>query len=397
MQHTELLSRRVAESIDKKQIESRLAAGDVLRVKLGVDPNKPDLHLGHAVPLRKLREFQDAGHTAVIILGDFTAQLGDPSDKSEARILVSAEETEKNAQAYIKQISKILDPSKTEVRRNSEWFKTFGLRDVIELMASTTVNHLLSHETFQKRLDDGQPLYSQEFLYPLMQGYDSVMVNADIELGGVDQKFNLLMGRVVQRAHSQREQNIMLVNYLPGTDGSPKMSKSIGNTINLNDSAEEMFGKTMSIPDALIVSYLSLATDVSDSEVERIAKELQASGVNPRDIKVMLAKAIVSEYHSHDAAEQAEDSFNRTFVKKETPEDVQTLPLEKGDYPLMDILVSRSGLVASRSEARRLITQGGVKVNRVPASDFEMMLSPTSGEEVVIQVGPRRWMKIIWK
>lgn len=392
----DLLSRRVEDVIDRSHLEARLHRGDRLRVKLGIDPNKPDIHLGHAVPLQKLREFQEAGHTAVLILGDYTAQLGDPGDRSEARKLVSAEETQKNADAYLKQIFKILDPAKTEVRRNSEWFGKFTLRDVIELMATTTVNNLLSHETFSARLKSGNPLYSQEIIYPLMQGYDSVMVKADVEFGGLDQKFNVLMGRVIQRAHNQPEQDVVLFPYLPGTDGGAKMSKSLGNVINLTDSPDDMFGKVMSMPDPVMPSYFELATDISGDELARIRAELKGGKAHPRDLKIMLAKNIVAQYHSHDAAEAAEETFERTFVKKETPEAIETLTLSPGDYPLIDILTSRTTLVSSRSEARRLANQGGIKVNKVPVDSVDEVISSEDGE-VVVQVGPRRWLKVVWK
>lgn len=391
-----LLVRRVAEVIDRNHLQARLNAGDKLRLKLGIDSNKPDLHLGHAVSLQKLREFQEAGHSAILVLGDYTAQLGDPSDRSEARKLVSAEETNANADAYLKQIFKILDPVKTEVRRNSEWFGIFTLRDVIELMATTTVNNLLSHETFSARIKAGNPLHAQEMLYPLMQGYDSVMVKADVEFGGLDQKFNVLMGRVVQRAHNQPEQDVMLFPYLPGTDGGAKMSKSLGNVINLNDAPDDMFGKVMSMPDSVMPIYFELATDIRNDELARILAEIKNGKTNPRDFKIVLAKNIVTQYHSHDAAQAAEETFERLFAKKEAPDAMETLTLEAKDYPILDILTSRTTLVSSRSEARRLITQNGVKLNREVVNDPETTISPTLGE-CVIQVGPRRWLKVVWK
>lgn len=386
-----LLTRGVAEVIDAKHLAARLEKGEKLRVKLGLDPNKSDLHIGHAVPLRKLREFQDAGHMAVIILGDFTAQLGDPSDKSEARKLVSAEETKRNADAYLKQIFKILDKEKTEVRRNSEWFDKFGLRDVIELMASTTVNQLLSHETFQKRLDENLPLHAQEILYPMMQGYDSVMVKADVEFGGLDQKFNVLMGRVMQRAAGQKEQDIMLFPYLIGTDGKDKMSKSIGNVININDSADDMFGKTMSIPDEAIIQYFELATMVPQSAIDLFKQELSSSTTNPRDVKIQLAKEITTMYHGPKAATQAEEAFVAQFQKGQLPDDIKEKKMASS-YKTAVLALLDSGLVGSNSEARRLVDQGGVKLDGVV---IENSLAPVKLKKgMIIQVGKRRFIKV---
>jgi tyrosyl-tRNA synthetase len=387
----ELLTRGVIETIDSKRLQARLEKGDKLRVKLGIDPNKPDLHIGHAVPLRKLREFQDAGHTAVIILGDYTAQLGDPTDKAEARTLIDASVTKNNADVALKQIYKILDKSKTEVRRNSEWFAKFTLRDVLELMASTTINQLLSHETFQKRIDDQLPLHGQEIIYPLMQGYDSVMVKADLELGGLDQKFNVLMGRVMQRAHSMREQDVMLTPYLPGTDGQAKMSKSIGNTINLSDSAADMYGKIMSIPDDLMVIYFELATFVPEAIITAIRQELAAATTNPRDVKMQLAREITAIYHGQKTASDAEAGFIAMFQKGQLPEDIQEKRMASS-YKTAILALMDSGLVASNAEARRLVDQGGVKID---GTSVDNALAPVKLKKgMVIQVGKRRFVKV---
>lgn len=394
--NNQLLSRGVAEIIDANRLKKRLASGEKLRVKLGVDTNKPDLHIGHMVPLRKLREFQESGHTAILILGDYTAQLGDPSDRSEARKLISSEETRKNAEAYLDQVFTILDEAKTEVRHNSEWFNTFTLREVIELMASVTVNHLLSHETFSQRLENNQSLHFQELLYPLLQGYDSVMVKADIELGGIDQKFNVLMGRTLQRINGQPEQDIMLFPYLPGVDGQAKMSKSLGNTINLTDMPNDMFGKVMSIPDNLIPIYLELATTMPQLEIDAIKKSLADPKHNPRDSKVMLAKQIVREYYSNEIAEKAAQEFETIFRKGGIPEDIETLKLAPMVYELVDVLASRSTLVPSKSEVRRLIAQKGIKKNGQVIEDPTDIVSPKDGEEIIIQVGSRRFLRIIW-
>ncbi len=392
-----LLTRRVSEVIDASRIKKRLEAGEKLRVKLGVDPSKPDLHIGHGVTLRKLREFQDAGHTAVLIIGDYTAQIGDPTDRNEARKTLSLEEVKKNAEGYVDQAFKILDPHKTEVHFQTEWFNDFTLRTVIELMATTTINHLLSHETFGKRIRENQPLHAHEILYPFMQGYDSVAINADIELGATDQKFNLLMGRVVQKAHNLPEQDIIMMDYLPGTDGNAKMSKSLGNTINLTDSADDMFGKTMSIADDLILLYFERATDVSQAKIDEIKTKLNNPDINPRDLKIELAETIVTEFHSAEDATKARENFEKVFSRKEAPTDMEELVLTPGEYDLFEILVTKSTLVQSKSEVRRLIAQNGIRKNSATVHDAEETISPTDGPEVILQVGSRRFLKITWK
>jgi tyrosyl-tRNA synthetase len=344
-----------------------------------------------------LREFQDAGHTAVLIIGDYTAQVGDPTDRSEARKMLSEAEVKQNAEGYLDQAFKILDKDKTEVHYQTEWFGKFTLRSVIELLASTTLNHLLSHETFGNRIRENQPLHAHEMLYPLLQGYDSVAIESDIELGGVDQKFNVLMGRTLQKAHGQPEQDVMLMDYLPGTDGNAKMSKSLGNTINLTDSADDMFGKTMSIPDELIPLYFEFATNVPMEKVDEVKAKMGDASTNPRDLKLELAEAIVSEFHSPEAAKKAHEHFLQVFSRKELPTDIETLHIAPGEYDLFDILVTKSTLVASKSEVRRLVAQNGIRKNNQVVQDVEETISPKDGAEVVLQVGPRRFLKVVWK
>lgn len=392
-----LLHRRVSEVIDLNHLQKRLESGEKLRVKLGVDPSAAQLHIGHAVTLRKLREFQDAGHTAVLIIGDYTAQIGDPTDRSAARTMLTPKEVKKNAEGYLEQVYKIIDPEKTEVHFQSEWFGKFSLRDVIELMAATTVNHLLSHETFGSRIDKNQPLYVHEILYPLLQGYDSVKVEADVELGGMDQKFNILMGRNVQRAHNMPEQDIMLITYLPGTDGQEKMSKSLNNAINLTDSPEMMYGKVMSIPDSLIAIYFELATQIDDEEVTEFKSQLDDPKVNPRNIKAELARIIVEENHGAEAAQLAAEAFDRQFRQKQIPDEIETLVLPPTSYALDQLLTSRSTLVASKSEFRRLVSQRGVRVNGQVITDPLQSIDQTTGDEVIIQIGSRRFLKVVWK
>lgn len=387
----ELLGRGVAEVIDGDHLSLRLKKGEKLRLKFGVDPNKPDLHIGHAVPLRKLREFQLVGHEVVIILGDYTAQLGDPSDKKESRQLIEPAVTKRNSELVLSQIFQLLDPKKTEVHRNSEWFNKFDLRDVLELLTKTTINQLLAHETFQQRIDQQLPLQGQEIIYPLMQGYDSVMVKADVEFGGVDQKFNLLMGRLIQRAYGQREQDILLLPYLSGIDGANKMSKSLNNTINLNDSANEMYGKTMSIPDNLIVEYFQLATLVPSSAVDLIAKDLTSGLSNPRDLKMQLAKELTVLYKGITAATKAEADFVAQFQKGQMPAKIPAKTMES-KYATAILAIADSGLTDSNAQARRLIEQGGVRIDGQVISNPLAPIKLKKG--VIIQVGKRRFIKV---
>ncbi len=388
---SELLARGVAEVIDRSHLQKRLEQGEVLRVKFGIDPNKPDLHLGHAVALRKLAAFQEVGHAVVIILGDYTAQLGDPSDRSGARQLISAAETKVNAELVLKQVGKILDLAKTEVHRNSEWFSKLDLRGVIELMARTTLNQLLAHETFQKRLDDQLPLHTQEILYPIMQGYDSVMVKADLELGGLDQKFNLLIGRAIQRAFGQREQDIMLFPYLPGLDGAAKMSKSLDNTINLTDNATTMYGKTMTLSDALIIEYFELATLVPSDAITLLMTELGSARTNPRDVKMQLASAITALYHGRKAASEAEAAFIAQFQKGQRPDDIKDKKMATA-YKTAILMVSATGLVASNAEARRAIEQGGVRLDDQILANALAPVKLKKG--MIVQVGKRRYVRV---
>jgi tyrosyl-tRNA synthetase len=391
-----LLHRGVLEIIDQDHLQQRLESGDKLRVKYGIDASKPDLHIGHAVPLRKLKEFQDAGHTAILLLGDYTAQLGDPADRNESRTLLSAEETTKNAQAYLDQVFQILDKTTTEVRYNSEWYNNFSMRDVIELISTTTLNHLLSHETFQQRINKNIPLYMQEIIYPIMQGYDSVELRADIELGGIDQKFNLLMGRMMQRAHGMPEQDVMLFPYLPGTNGQDKMSKSLGNTINLTDAPHDMFGKVMSIPDPLMPIYFELATQSDSRQLEAVKVQLEDPTINPKTIKEELAQTIVAEYYGPKVSKEAREAFNKQFSQKQTPDTMETLVLKSHEYDLSDLLVNRSTLIASKNEFRRLVQQKGIKKNGSVVTDPLAVVTPEDGE-TVIQVGSRRFLKLTWK
>lgn len=390
----ELLTQNFAEAIDAAHLRERLLSGDPLRIKLGLDTNKPDLHLGHAVVLTKLRRLQELGHQAVIILGDYTATLGDPSDKQQARTLIDPQETKANAELVKRQILKLLDPDRTEFHYNSQWLAALDLRQLTEIVSKVSVNHLLSHQTFADRLASQQPLLVHELIYPILQGYDSVQIKADLELGGIDQKFNCLMGRLMQRAYEQPTQDILLVPYLAGIDGQSKMSKSLGNTINLTDSAEQMFGKAMSIPDAQIINYFELATLVPESAIDRWRQELANPEFNPKEAKLALAQAITSLYHGLEAAQQAESAFIDRFQKKLLPTDLPELKIA-GHYPTVILALMASEQLESNAAARRLIEQGGVKLDQ---QTLDQPLSPiTLKVGQTLTLGKRRAYQIVSK
>jgi tyrosyl-tRNA synthetase len=367
-----------------------------LRVKLGFDPTKPDLHLGHAVVLRALKRFQDAGHQVVVIIGDFTAMIGDPTGKEATRPPLSLEEVKANAQTYLDQLGTILDLSRTEVRFNSEWLSKLGLTEVIKLAARTTVAQMLARENFARRYERNEPIALHEFLYPLMQAYDSVAVEADVELGGTDQRFNLLMGREIQEAYGQSPQVIAMCSILEGTDGVHKMSKSLGNAISLTEDPKEMYGKTMSIPDSLLDNYFTLASGLPLSEVKRISEGLKSGAIHPRDAKMLLARSTVALYHGQEEAKLAEESFVRQFQQHQLPAEIEEYPVNAG-IPISNLLV-QIGLVKSTSEARRVIEQGGVKLHKNPG-ETETLKDPLGileipSEGLIIQVGKRKFAKV---
>lgn len=361
-----LLTRRVVEIIDKKHLAEALKSKRKLRVKLGIDPTGADLHLGHAVTLWKLREFQEAGHKAVFIIGDWTAMIGDPSGKDKTRQGLTEKQIKDNAKHFFDQAYLILDKSTTEVHLQGEWFKKFGLKEVIHLESLVTEKQILAHETFRQRIEKDLPFLHHETLYPLLQGYDSVSVKADVELGAMEQKFNLLMGRTVQKAFGQPQQDIMMVDYLIGLDGHEKMSKTANNYIALTDSADEMFGKIMSIPDKLIRHYFELCTNLPDNQIEMFihTKDIQ----NPKLTKMRLALEITQIYHGKDA-ERAWDNFEKKFgkTKGEIKADFE-LKKKPGEYSLIDILVEGK-LATSKSEARRKIREGAVEVDSMKVKD----------------------------
>ena len=358
-----LLHRRVAEVLISDSLQKKLVSGKKLRVKLGVDPTAPDLHLGHTIPLFKLREFQELGHQIVLIIGDYTTLIGDPSGKSQTRPMLSSEEITKNAKTYMAQVGKVLDLNKTEVHWNSEWFAKMQFHDILRLAAQFTVARMIERDDFAKRLKAGNDIHVHELLYSMMQAYDSIMVEADIELGGTDQKFNLLAGRDLQRKMGKPEQDLLMVGpILVGLDGVKKMSKSLGNYIGLTDTPDEMFGKVMSIPDSALWNYFVMTTEVSDDEIAELQSACEHGKMNPRDAKMRLAKEIITLYHSSDVADTAEANFIKVFRNKEKPEEIEEVRLRAGEWLLVDLLVETK-LADSKTAARRVIEQGGVKID----------------------------------
>ena len=389
-----ITTRAVAEVIPQREIMDALRSGRSLRLKMGFDPSAPDLTLGHAVGLRKLRQLQDLGHTVVIIVGDWTARIGDPSGQSKTRPMLTAEQVKENADTYLRQFFKIVDRELTEVRWQSEWFDPFTLAEVVRLAAKFTLAQMLEREDFAQRFASQKPIGIHELLYPLLQGYDSVAVQADIEFGGTDQKFNLLVGRELQGHFGQKAQGVFTVPLLVGTDGKVKMSKSLGNYIAVDEPPQEMYGKVMSIPDELAATYFELLTDVPESEVEDIRQSITKRTVNPRDQKMRLGREIVSQFHGEDAARAAEADFVRTFSKRELPEDVPELRVafsdEEATVDFGELLVT-AGVVKSRTEVRRLAAQGAIEVNGERTTDLQMAVRRGS----VIRVGKHRFLRIV--
>lgn len=375
----------------RKKLERAEKTGKQLRVKLGLDPTAPDIHLGHTVVIRKLKAFQDLGHTVIFLIGDFTGMIGDPSGKNVTRPPLTREEVNQNAETYKRQMFKLLDPDKTELRFNGEWMDKFDAADFVKLCARTTVKQILERDDFTKRLAEEKPISLHELLYPLIQGYDSVALDADVELGGTDQKFNLLMGRNLQREAGLEPQVILTTPLLEGLDGVNKMSKSLNNYIGIDETADSMFGKVMSISDELMWKYYELLTDLSPAEISALRAKI-AEGENPRNLKVDLAKLIITDFHSNNAANEAEEAFTRQFVQKEIPDEIDEARIASGSHQLAQLLAD-TGLAASKGEARRLIDQGGVKLNgeKVSAnSDIEV-----NGEGVLIQVGKRKFLRVL--
>ena len=386
-----LLTHNIKEAIIKEDLEKKLNSGKKLRIKLGCDPSRPDLHLGHSIVLQKLKEFQDLGHQVVFIIGDYTGMIGDPSGKSKTRVALSKEEVKKNAKSYFAQVGKILDIKKTEIKYNSEWFSKLNFEDVLKLTSKFTIARILERDDFSKRFKGGIDIASSEIMYPIMQAYDSIMVDADIEIGGTDQKFNMLAGRDLQRKMKKPEQNIITCSLLVGLDGKEKMSKSLDNYIGITEDPNSMFGKIMSISDEMIFYYFKLLTDVSKDDLKKIESNLKDSAKNPRDIKVELAKNIITIYHDKRSADKAEEEFNKIFRDKQKPTDIKEWKMENGKWKMVDLLYELK-MVSSKGEARRLTQQGGVKIDDVVQKDFEKEIEVKN--EMIVQVGKRRFVKI---
>lgn len=382
------IRRGVVELVSEADLLQKLRRGRPLRVKLGMDPTAPDIHLGHTVVLNKLRQFQDLGHQAVLIIGDGTSLVGDPSEKNKTRPMLSPDEIEKNLVTYLDQVRFVLDMSKLEVARNGEWFKKMTLPDVVNLASRMSVAQMLQRDTFEKRLKAGEPIAVHEFLYPLMQAYDSVMVRADVELGGTDQHFNLVTGRDIQRSYGQEPQVCVTTPIIEGTDGVKKMSKSLGNYIGLTFAPEDMFGKIMSIPDSLIEKYLTLLTRVPAETI----RDLLSPGKNPRDAKAHLARTIVDRFHGAGAGAAAEEAFRKQFSQKEVPEHIEEVEIGPEKVVWIVKIVLAAKLAPSGSEARRLVTQGAVSLDGVAVTDPQAQIPVRSG--IVIQVGKRRFARI---
>lgn len=386
-----VLTRGVEDIIDPAHLRKALLSGRQLRIKHGIDPTGPKIHLGRAATLRKLRAFQDLGHQIVLIVGDFTALIGDPSDKLDKRPMLTPALVKENMKNYKKQLGKVIDMKKAELHYNSKWLKELNFKEIAELAESFTVQQMLARRNFSDRYKNKQEISLREFLYPLMQGYDSVAIKSDVEVGGFDQLFNLKAGRTVQKHYGQDEQDLITVEMLEGTDGR-KMSTSWGNVITIMDEPNDMFGKLMSVRDELIPKYMLLCTDLSEKEIAKIEKDMKSNKLNPRDAKLMLAREIVTLYHGKSKADKAEKEFLKVFSKGQLPTNIQTKSLDKKTYSLVDLLTTAK-LAKSKSEARRLIEQGGVRVDSTKQTDIDSKVK-LSKTPTLIQVGKRKFLKI---
>lgn len=394
------VSRGTVEIVPEDELKQKLmksvATGEPLKVKLGLDPSAPDIHVGHTVVLHKLRQFQEFGHQVQLIIGDFTGRIGDPTGKSETRKQLTEEDVKRNAETYQKQIFKILDPNRTTVYYNSQWLSPLQFADVVQLAAKVTVARMLERDDFSKRYAGGLPIHIHEFFYPLMQGYDSVALKSDVELGGTDQKFNLLMGRTLQKEYGGETQAAIMMPLLEGLDGVNKMSKSLGNYIGIDEEPNQIYGKAMSIPDELMLKYFELATDIPNEELASLREGLAGGGVHPRDAKMRLARTFVKMYHGEAAGEEAEKHFVTVFQQRALPDDipeavVPRAEMEEGRIRLIKLLVLL-GLAPSNGEARRSIQQGAVKLNEEKLTDVQAEVALNDGD--VVQVGKRQFAKI---
>jgi tyrosyl-tRNA synthetase len=385
----DLLTRGVEHLIGRPELEAAMAAGHRLRLKFGVDPTRPDLHIGHAVVMRKLRAFQELGHTVIFLIGDYTTKVGDPSGKSKTRPMLTDEDIAANVKTYLDQVGLLLDVDKAEIRYNSEWWSKLSFAELLKLASQVSVAQLIEREDFKARLGSGQELALHELLYPLMQAYDSVALEADVEFGGTDQLFNLMAGRALQKKMGQTPQIVFTCELLVGTDGTHKMSKSLDNYIAVTDEPTNMYGKVMSIPDNLIAPYYKLCTDIEQGVIEELVKTL-AAGANPRDSKASLARELVRQYHGEAAAISAEEAWEHQFRQGGRPEHIETVKLSDSHLPLVDVLVE-TGLAPSKTDARRLIEQGGVRLDDTVQT---LESAPVFATGQILQVGKRRYLKL---
>ncbi|MCB0711848.1 MAG: tyrosine--tRNA ligase [Ignavibacteriae bacterium] len=391
----DLIRRGTEEVLPEEELEAKLKrsieSGRPLDVKLGADPSRPDLHVGHAVVLQKMRDFQDLGHQAILIIGDFTAMIGDPSGRSKTRPALTLDETRQNGQTYFDQATKILSSKLLKIVYNSEWLASMNFAEVISLASKYTVSQILERDDFSKRFAAEVPISLHELLYPLVQATDSVAIHSDVELGGTDQKFNLLVGRDLQRAHNQEPQVIITCPLLVGTDGKEKMSKSLDNYIALNDFPNDIYGKTLSIPDELMLDWFRLVTFYPEGEVEELKRGLESGELHPRDLKRRLARELVTRYTSEKTALKAEEEFDRIFIKKDVPDDIDPWHVPEA-ISLVQLMVDAEA-VASKGEARRLIQGGGVSLDGEKVSDMNMMFEPE--KETVLKVGKRKFLRLV--
>ncbi len=391
----DVLRRGVEEIIVEREFIERLDSGSPMRLKMGFDPSAPDIHIGHAVGLRKLRQLQELGHKVVLIVGDWTAQIGDPSGRSQTRTMLGADEVNANAQTYLDQFFNIVDRDRTEIRLQSEWFGPFNLTNVIELTRKFTVAQILARDDFAKRFKESQPIAITELLYPLLQAYDSVAISSDVEFGGSDQRFNLLVGRELQQSEGMPPQQCFIMPLLPGTDGIQKMSKSLGNYIGIDEPPNEIYGKVMSIPDTLIIPYYEWLTDVPSLEIAEIKSALSNGSENPMELKKRVAGILVADFHDPESAALARSFFERTIQGRELPDDIQTYPIPRGPDSTgvrLSHIIFDAGLATSAGEARRLIDQGAVRIDEEPVRSNMEASTLQAG---VLRVGRRRYLRLI--
>jgi len=386
----EIIKRGVVDIITEKGLKDRLLEKTPLRVKYGIDPTLRSIHIGHVVPIRKLKQFQELGHTAVFIIGDYTAKIGDPTGRSKTRKMLNKEEIQHNVKSFFDQVYKILDRDRVEIHLQSEWYEKFDLEKIIGLMSKTTYGQLMCHETFSKRAKENKILGFHEMLYPILQAYDSVAIKADVELGGIDQRFNFVITRNLQKSFGQRPEDVILTKYLPGVDGQEKMSKSLGNTVDLLDSPKNMYFKVMSIPDKLMPIFFELATDLPVKQVKNLINEYKRGKIHPMDLKKNLARSITSLYHQKAEVDKAEQEFKKQIQQKEVPNNIQTINVKEPSVDLIDLLIG-AGLVNSKSEAKRLFKQKGIRVNNQIIEDSKFNIS----DSIIIKVGKRRFLKVV--